>query len=98
MAVVMFMVGALQYFEGMPKEKIKEIAIEIAMQGTQGFSPAKKDYNIPSIPGKWFSGYHILAYYYVSWSLAMPDKVAELQLPFEREFELAKQMMKQEKK
>ena len=97
MAVVMFMVDALQYFETIPKEKIKEIAVEIAMQGTQGFSPAKKDYNIPSIPGKWFSGYHILAYYYVSWALAMPDKVTELQLPFDKEFELAKQM-KQEKK
>jgi hypothetical protein len=70
----------------------KNRAVEIAMQGTQGFSPANKDYNIPSIPGKWFSGYHILAYYYVSWALAMPDKVQELQLPFDREFELAKQM------
>jgi hypothetical protein len=97
MAVVLFMVDALQYFETISKEEIKKIAFEIAMQGTQGFSPAKNDYSIPSIHSKVFSGYHILAYYYVSWALAMPDKVAGLQLPFEREFELAKQM-KQEKK
>lgn len=97
MAVVMFMVDAMQYFETIPKEKIQEIAVEIAINGTQGFNPAKNDYSIPSIPAKVFSGYHILAYFYVSWALAMPGKLAELQLPFDREFELAKKM-KQEKK
>ena len=34
MAVVMFMVDALQFFEGKSKEEIKKIAFEIAMQGT----------------------------------------------------------------
>jgi tetratricopeptide (TPR) repeat protein len=94
MAVVMFMVGALQYFEGMPKEKIKEIAIEIAMQGTQGYSPDGKEYRISSIPGKLFSGYHILAYYYVSWMLAMPEMVSQLQLPYDDEYKLATSMHK----
>lgn len=94
MAVVMFMVGALQYFEGMPKEEIKKIAFEIAMQGTQGYSPDKKDYEIDSIPGKIFSGYQILAYYYVSWSLAIPEMVARLQLPYEEEYKLALTMSK----
>ena len=42
MAVVMFMVDALQYFDGMPMEKIKEIAYEIALQGTQGYNPKNK--------------------------------------------------------
>ncbi len=37
MAVSMFMVDALQFFEQMPQEEIKNIAIEIAMQGTQGY-------------------------------------------------------------
>jgi hypothetical protein len=41
MAVVMFMVDALQFFEGMAKEEIKKIAFEIAMQGTQGYRPDK---------------------------------------------------------
>lgn len=86
MAVVMFMVDALQYFDGMPKEQIKKIAFEIAMQGTQGYSPAKNDYRIHSIPDKLFSGFHILAYYYVSWKLAIPDKVAELHLPYEQKW------------
>ncbi len=95
MAVVMFMVDALQFFEGMPKEEIKKIAIDIAMQGTQGYRPDKKDYSIPSIPNTQFSGYKILAYYYVSFALAMPDKVAQLGLPYQQEFELANQMKTQ---
>ena len=63
MAVVMFMGDALHYFEGMQKEEIKKIAIEIAMQGTQGYRPENKNYTLNSIPGKVFSGYQILAYY-----------------------------------
>jgi hypothetical protein len=94
MAIVMFMVDALQYFEGMPKEKIKQIAFEIAGQGTQGYRPDKKDYRISSIPGKLFSGYHILAYYYVSWSLSIPEMVSQLQLPYDDEYNLATAMHK----
>ena len=94
MAIVMFMVDALQYFETITKEKIKEIAFEIAMQGTQGYRPDGKDYRISALPGKLFSGYHILAYYYVSWALAMPEQVEQLGLSYQQEYELAKQMNK----
>ena len=94
MAVVMFMVDALQYFNGKSKEEIKKIAFEIAMFGTQGYSPDKKDYKINSIPKKTFSGYHILAYYYVSWSLAIPEMVSQLNLPYDKEYKLAKSMHK----
>jgi hypothetical protein len=94
MAVVMFMVDALQYFEGLPKAKIKEIATEIALQGTQGYRPENKSYRISLIPEKVFSGYHILAYYYVSWKLAMPEMLSQLQLPYDEEFKLALTMHK----
>jgi len=89
MAVAMFMVDALQFFEAMPQEEIKKIAIEIAMQGTQGYRPDKDDYRINSVKGKTFSGYHILAYYYVSWSLAIPEMVSQLNLPYEAEYKMA---------
>lgn len=92
MAVVMFMVDALQFFKGKSKEEIKIIAFEIAMQGTQGFRPDKDDYRIISISGKTFSGYHILAYYYVSWALAIPEMLSQLQLPYDKEYELALKM------
>ena len=89
MAVAMFMVDALQFFESMPHEEIKKIAIEIATQGTQGYRPDKDNYRINSISGKTFSGYQILAYYYVSWSLAIPEMVSQLNLPFEAEYKMA---------
>lgn len=54
-----------------------------------GYSPEKSDYRIK---GKTFSGYHILAYYYVSWALSLPDMLEELQLPYSREYELALRM------
>lgn len=92
MAVVMFMIDAIQYFKNIPKEKVKKIAFDIAMQGTQGFSPDKKDYTISSMPGKVFSGYHILAYYYVSFAIALPEMLSQLQLPFDDEYKLANTM------
>ena len=97
MAVTMFMVDALQFFEGKPKEEIKMIAYEIAMQGAQGYRPDKEDYSINSVKGKTFSGYHILAYYYVSWALALPEMVSQLNLPYEAEYEMALTMHKSNK-
>jgi tetratricopeptide (TPR) repeat protein len=97
MATAMFMVDALQFFEGKPKEEIKKIAFEIATQGTQGYRPDKDNYRINSIKDKTFSGYHILAYYYVSWSLAIPEMVSQLNLPYEAEYKMALTMHKPNK-
>jgi tetratricopeptide (TPR) repeat protein len=97
MAVAMFMVDALQFFEGKPQEEIKQIAFEIATQGTQGYRPDKDNYRINSIKDKTFSGYHILAYYYVSWSLAIPEMVSQLNLPYEAEYKMALTMHKPNK-
>lgn len=94
MAVVMFMGGALQFFEEKNKDEIKKIAFEIAMQGTQGYDPDVKNYKLSSIPNKTFTGYQILAYYYVSWSIAIPEMLEQLQLPFEGEYKLALTMFK----
>ncbi|MBC5992426.1 tetratricopeptide repeat protein [Pontibacter cellulosilyticus] len=96
MAVVMYMVDALKYFGKLSKEKVKTIAHDIAMKGMYGISPEKSDYSIASIPGKTFTGYHLLAYYYVSWAIAEPAFLKELQLPFDKEYVVAQQF-KQEK-
>ncbi len=97
MAVVMFMVDAFEYFENEPLEEIKKIAFEIAMQGTQGYNPDKKDYRISSIKNKKFSGYHILAYYYISWSIAIPEMLDQLKLPYDEEYKMAKSLYKPKK-
>lgn len=96
MAVVMFMVEALQFFENKSKEEIKKIAVEITLQGTQGYDPSQTNYSVPSIPGKVFSGYHILAYYFVSWALTAPEMVSQLELPYDEEYKTALTLYKKE--
>ena len=54
-----------------------------------GISPDQDHYRVPSFDDT-MPGYKALAYYYVSWALAMPEHLAELQLPFEKEYEVAK--------
>jgi hypothetical protein len=88
----MFMVDALNYFKNKAAEDIKQTALEIAMLGTMGIDPNKKDYIISSITGKRFSGNQVLAYYYVSWALAMPEQVQHLGLDFTKEYEIAKKL------
>lgn len=98
MMMSMYMFGALEYFDGMDKMEIKKIAFEIAMIGTTGISPDKKSgYKVPSIPGKDFGGYQLLAYYYVSWALAIPEMLASLNLPFDNAWAAAQQMWKKKK-
>jgi hypothetical protein len=90
MAIVLFMVDALKYFKNKPVEEIKQTALEIAMLGTMGIDPNKKEYIISSITGKRFSGNQVLAYYYVSWAIAMPEQVQHLGLDFKTEYAIAK--------
>jgi Flp pilus assembly protein TadD len=92
MAIVMFMVDALKYFKDKAAEDIKQTALEIAMLGTMGIDPNKKEYIISSIAGKRFSGNQVLAYYYVSWAIAMPEQVEHLGLDFKTEYEMAKKL------
>jgi tetratricopeptide (TPR) repeat protein len=94
MAVVMFMIDGLEFFKNKTKEEIKKIAIDIAMQGVHGYHPEKSNYRINGIKDKTFSGYHILAYYYVSWALAIPEMLAEIKLPFDEEYKTAQQFFK----
>lgn len=92
-SVVMYMVSALQYFSDMPKGEVKKIAMEIAQVGITGIDPKKDGYHIPSIKGSSFSGYKTLSYYYVSWAIAIPEMLPQLQMPFDSEYNLAKKMI-----
>jgi len=92
MAVVMYMVDALQFFKDKTQDEIKTLAYEIAMLGRTGIDPKKQDYRLSFKKGKKISGYQVLAYYYVSWALAIPEMLNELQMGFEKEFEMANQM------
>ena len=87
-----YMVGALEYFEGLLPEDIEKVAFECAMVGQNGISPAQKSgYKLKSVPGKDFGGYELLAYYYVGWAISHPEMLSKLQLPFDDAYALAKQ-------
>lgn len=92
-AVAMYMVGAIEFFKKIAKPKVKELAFEFATLGMGGIDPEKNGYSIPSIKSKVFTGYQALAYYYVSWAIAIPEMLARLQMPFDKEYELAKQLV-----
>ena len=91
MMMSMYMFGAMEYFDTLEPHDVHRIAIEIAMVGVTGIDP-KKNYSIKSIPGKEFGGYQFLAYYYVSWARAIPEKLEHLGLPFSKAYESALQM------
>ena len=77
-----------------PKDKIKEIAFEFATLGMSGIDPNRNDYIVPSFEGQAFSGYKTLAYFYVSWALSSPELLPQLQMPFDKEYDMAKQLNK----
>ena len=91
MMMSMYMLGAMEYFDTLDPQEVHRIALEIAMVGVTGIHPAKK-YSIKSIPDKEFGGYELLAYYYVSWARAIPDKLNDLGLPFSKAYESALQL------
>ena len=91
MMMSMYMLGAMEYFDTLDPQEVHRIALEIAMVGVTGIHPEKK-YSIKSIPDKEFGGYELLAYYYVSWARAIPDKLNDLGLPFSKAYESALQL------
>lgn len=92
--VAIYMAGAIDYFSPMQKNKVKDLAFEFATLGMSGIDPNKDGYSVPSIKNTKFSGYRALAYYYVSWAIAIPEMLSQLQMPFEKEYELAKKLTK----
>ena len=93
-AVMMHMVDAIRELRAMSTEQIRKTAVEIAMLGMNGINPTKKSgYALPSLGGVDMSGCRALAYYYVSWSMAFPEKIEMLGLPFASEYEQAKALV-----
>lgn len=91
MMMSMYMLGAMEYFDTLEPQEVHRIALEIAMVGVTGINPTGK-YSIKSIPDKEFGGYQFLAWYYVSWARAIPEKLEHLGLPFSKAYESALQM------
>lgn len=93
MTMASYMVAAMEYFDKLLPEDVKKIAFEIAMVGQNGISPSSETgYDLRNIPGKHFSGYELLAYYYVSWARVAPEMLSQLRLPFDDAYAIAKKM------
>jgi hypothetical protein len=94
MAVVMYCLSALQYFEDKDLSEIQKVGFEIAMLGRQGIDPAnsEKKYHLDSIPGNEFTGLQLLAYMYAAFQVI--DPFLDTGLNFKKEYETAKEMHK----
>ena len=98
MMMSMYMLDALRYFDSKLPSVAQQAAAQIAMIGTSGISPSQKSgYKVPAIPNEDFGGYRLLAYYYVSWAIAYPNMLKELNLPFDDAYQMAKQLFDAEK-
>lgn len=89
MAVTMYMVGALENYYSKSPSEIQPVAFEIAQIGITGISPEGKNYKVSFFPKANFTGYQLLAFYYVTWKLYNPEMHRKLGLPFDKEYELA---------
>ena len=82
----------LRELRGWPLEAIRTLAVEIAMLGAQGINPTKK-YALKSLPNRGeMYGEEVLAYYYVAWAKAFPDKLDMLGLPYKAAYASALSM------
>jgi FimV-like protein len=70
-----YCLDALKRYEGMPVEKIREIAYEIGMVGRNGLdyaSPDKK-YTLNSLPDEKFSGLHLMCLMFAGFKRIAPE-------------------------
>lgn len=88
---LMYCLGAIQKFEGMPFEDVRKITFEIATLGMSGLDindPTQK-YSIQSLPGK-YSGLNLLCIEYVGFKQI--DPIVDLGFDLSREYEEALKM------
>ena len=92
MMMTMYILAALEEFAKMTKPQVRKIAMEIAMLGMNGIDPSKQSgYRIPSLDRD-FGGYLLLAYYYTSWKLTIPEGAEQLGLPYLEQYRAAQQL------
>ena len=97
MAVTMYCLGALQYFENKQLDEIQKVGFEIGIIGRQGIDHTnnEKQYSLKSIAGKKFTGLQLLAYMYVAFQYIDPH--LDIGINFKDEYENAKSMHKKDK-
>ena len=96
MSLAMYKV--IRELRGWPLESVKGLAMEVAMLGMGGLTPAKS-YRLQHFPNRGeIPGREVLAYYYVSWAMAFPDMLETIGLPYKRAYETAVSVLESEGK
>lgn len=74
-ATLMYLLGALERFDGMPQDAVVRVTAEIAMLGRTGLDYASSDrkYTLASLPGEQFSGLQLMCLMYVGLKRTAPD-------------------------
>ncbi len=96
MDVVFYCLGALEYFDTLPKEAVKKIVFEIAILGTKGIDihdPEQK-YTLNNMEGN-FTGMHLIAYEYVGFKIVEPTM--DIGFDLENEYQQALKMYEMKK-
>jgi len=89
MDAVMYLVGALEKFDGMATPEIQKIAFEIGKLGQTGLdinSPDQK-YRLRTLPGQ-FSGLHLVCLMYAGFKIINPS--LDIGMDFAKEYQMAK--------
>ena len=87
------MFDAIKKLSALTADKVKAIAMEIVMLGANGIDVSRSGgYTLKTMPGEDFFGYRLLADYYVSRKIALPEHLAKVGLPFDDAYALAQQM------
>ena len=96
MDAVMGCLSALQMFEKMPLDQVKQIGLEVAYLGMSGIDVNNPDtrYTLRSLPGD-YSGLHLLCLEYVSFKQFAPE--TDIGFDLAREYEVASHMYHQER-
>jgi hypothetical protein len=72
---VCFLLDALQRYDKLPVEKVREIALEIGMLGRNGLDYASpgQQYTLKSLPGEKFSGLNLMCLMYAGFKRIAPE-------------------------
>jgi hypothetical protein len=91
-AVAWFLLDALQRFDPLPVDKVRDIAIEIATLGQRGldYASPEKQYSLRSLPDDSFSGLQLMCLMYAGFIRVAPDADPgmDLEEPFQQALKL----------
>lgn len=86
----MYMEAALDEFDTLPAETVRDIAIYTARQlESRQMLGSEKDLTIPQLPGRTFDGFQFFAYFYAATATAFPEKAEMLNPQFELSYKAA---------